>query len=118
MKTKTWILLLAGMLLVCAGFSLWLLMPAGTATRAEIWSEGVLVDTVDLRIDQTLTVQSGNGINVITVRDGKIGVTQADCPDGYCVDRGMCGGGAQIVCLPNRLVIQFVDEPTVDGVVG
>ena len=118
MKTKLWVGLLAGLLLLCTGLSLWLLGSSGDSQQAEIWSEGELLYTLDLRIDRTVTVESENGTNVITVKDGKIGVTSADCPDGYCMDRGMCSGGVQIVCLPNRLVIRFVDEETVDGVVG
>ena len=46
------------------------------------------------------------------------GLTEADCPDGYCMDRGFCSGGAQIVCLPNRLVISFLASEEVDFVVG
>lgn len=117
MKTKTWILLLALTLAACAGLSLWLLRP-GTADRAEIWSDGKLLCTLDLSIDRTVTVTSEEGTNVITVQDGKIAVTQADCPDGYCMQRGFCSGGAQIVCLPNRLVIRFVDGEGPDAVIG
>lgn len=117
MKTKTWVVILTLVLILSAGLSLWLLRP-GQASRAEIWSEGKLLYTLELSVDQTVTVDSSYGTNVITVRNGKIAVTEADCPDGYCMDRGFCGGGAQIVCLPNRLVIRFVDGQSVDGVVG
>lgn len=118
MKSKVWIILLAVALAACCLLSAVLLRPGEGASRAEVWSEGELLYTLDLRVDQTVTVESANGTNVITVRDGKIAVTEADCPDGYCMDRGFCSGGTQIVCLPNRLVIQFVDEQTVDAVVG
>ena len=70
------------------------------------------------RVDQQLTVESENGTNVITVKDGKVAVTEADCPDGYCMERGFCSGGAQIVCLPNRLVLHFIGQSDVDFVVG
>ena len=118
MKSKTWILLIGTLLVLCLGLSLWLLLPGEDAAAAEIWSDGKLLYTLDLRVDQKLTVNSENGVNEITVRDGKIAVTQADCPDGYCMDRGFCSSGAQIVCLPNQLVIRFVGQSTVDGVAG
>lgn len=117
MKTRTWILCIAALLAVSLGLSLWLLRPTAAA-RAEIWSDGALLRTVDLSVEQTLTVRSPYGVNVVAVRDGRIAVTEADCPDGYCMDRGFCGGGAQIVCLPNRLVIRFLAEPEIDGVAG
>lgn len=119
MKTRTWILLLAAVLVVCLGLSAFLFRPHADAVFAEIISQGKAVKTVDLRIDQQFTVTtSQGGCNVVTVRDGKIAVTEASCPDHYCMDRGFCSSGAQIVCLPNRLVIRFLGKQAVDGVVG
>lgn len=117
MKTRTWIGLIALAALLCGGLSLLLLSPA-QAQYAEIRSDGKLIQTVDLRIDQTFTVRSERGTNIITVSGGKIAVTEADCPDGYCMARGYCSGGAQIVCLPNRLVIQFKGKQALDGISG
>jgi len=118
MKSRFWLLILAALLLVCVALSLWLLWPAGPAAQAEIWSDGVLVKTVSLTTDDTFPVESKYGTNTVTVRNGKIAVTQASCPDHYCMERGFCDSGVQIVCLPNRLVIKFVGEQPVDGVVG
>ena len=118
LKTRTWIIALVVLLLACGGLSVLLLQPGEGAAQAEVWSEGTLLYTLDLGVDQTLTVESANGTNVITVRGGMIAVTEADCPDGYCMERGFCSGGTQIVCLPNRLVIKFVGQQTVDAVVG
>ena len=117
MKTKYWILLLAAVLLICGVLSVIFLRP-GQAQQAQIWSDGQLVKTVLLAVDQEFTVQTPDGYNTVTVRGGKIAVTAASCPDSYCMHRGFCQGGAQIVCLPNRLVIKFVAEQEIDGVVG
>ena len=117
MKTKYWVVLLAALLLICTVLSVVFLRP-GQAQQAEIWSDGKLMKTVLLSIDQEFTVESADGVNTVTVRDGKIAVTAASCPDGYCMQRGFCQGGAQIVCLPNRLVIKFVAQQEIDGVVG
>ena len=103
--------------MLCLGLSVFLFWPS-EADYAQVYSDGKLLHTLDLRIDRTLTVENGNGVNIVTVRDGKIAVTEANCPDGYCMDRGFCGGGAQIVCLPNRLVIRFLGEQEIDGAVG
>ena len=117
MKTKTWILLLAVILALCTGLSVIFLRPQ-QAEIAQIWSEGKLVRTVSLSIDQEFTVERDGQFNTVTVKDGKIAVTAASCPDSYCMKRGFCQGGAQIVCLPNRLVIKFTGEQAIDGVVG
>ena len=118
MKNRTWLTLLGVLLAVCLVASAWLLWPRENAAYAEIRSRGKVIHTLDLSIDRELTVTTEKGSNVITVKDGRIAVTQADCPDGYCMDRGFCAGGLQIVCLPNELEIRFVGEPEVDGEVG
>ena len=117
MKTRTWIILFAGVL-VAAICSAWFLLPRGKAARAEIWSEGRLLEMVELSEDRQLTLETENGINIICIRDGKIGVIEADCPDGYCMKRGFCDGGSPIVCLPHSLVIRFTGEQSVDGALG
>ena len=118
MKTRTWIIVLALVVAACLGLSIWLMLPGEPAGQAEIWLDGELYRTVDLDRDQEFEVRSDHGTNTVTVKDGKIAVTAADCPDHYCMQRGFCDSGAQIVCLPNRLVIKFVGEQEVDGAVG
>ena len=54
----------------------------------------------------------------LAVKDGKIAVTQASCPDHHCMARGFCNSGAQIVCLPNRLVIEFLGDQEIDAAIG
>jgi len=117
MKTKLWIGILAMVLAVCLGLSLWLLRPT-QASAVEVWSEGTLIKTMALSADQTFTVKTEKGSNVVTVQDGKVAVTEADCPDQYCMAPGFCSGGTQTVCLPTRLVLKFVGETVVDGVAG
>lgn len=96
-----------------------MLLPGKHAQAAEIISNGKTIQIVSLYTDTEFTVPSPNGgENTITVKDGKIGVTAATCSDHYCMDRGMCSNGVQIVCLPNRLVIRFLGKQTIDSVVG
>lgn len=114
MKTKTWIILFIILAAVCVAGSLPLFF-GEEAAYAEIYSGGELVKTVSLSIDQGFTIGDHN---TVTVQNGKIAVTWADCPDGYCMDRGFCSSGGDIVCLPNRLVIHFTGEQEIDGVSG
>lgn len=118
MKTKSWIIILAVVVIACLGLSLLLLQPGQTATAVKVISEGELKYTLPLTVDTQIEIVTDRGINVVTVKDGKVAVTEADCPDGYCMARGYCSGGRQIVCLPNRLVLEFVGNQSVDAVVG
>ena len=45
--------------------------------------------------------------NVCEIKDGKVKMTEADCPDHLCMKQPAVGSaGGYIVCLPNRVVIQ------------
>ena len=118
MKTKYWVMILAGILIVCI-LACIPLFSTREACTARILSDGEVVRQVDLRVDQQFEIPASNGgSNTVTVQDGKIAVTAASCPDRYCMHRGFCNSGSSIVCLPNKLVIEFLAEETVDGAVG
>lgn len=118
MKTKTWIILLSAVLVVCVGLSIWLMAPGKTAQAVQVYSEGKLLYTLPLQMDTQITVTTDRGTNVVTVKGGKVAVTEATCPDGHCMARGYCNSGAQIVCLPNRLVLKFTGLQSIDGATG
>jgi hypothetical protein len=119
MKTRTWILIFALLLVICLGASFAFLMPGEASSLAEITSHGQVVKTVDLRHNQEFTIEGSNGsYNVITVENGKIAVTNASCPDHYCMKRGFCNSGTEIVCLPNRMTIRFLGQQEIDAVIG
>lgn len=116
MKTKTWLLILGGVLAVCAVLTALLLPDRGGGT-AQVYSDGKLVCTLDLSQDTERTVRCEGGYNTLRVHDGKISVTDASCPDHTCMKAGAKSGGAPIICLPNRLEIRFCDS-SVDAVAG
>lgn len=118
MKSRYWTAILVALLTVSVLASLFLLKPGENSARAEVRSDGKLLYVLELSVNQTVTVDSARGTNVVTVRDGRIAVTAADCPDHCCMDRGFCSGGADIVCLPNRLVIRFTGSQGIDGAAG
>ena len=118
MKTKYWILVFSLLLIVSLGAGIYLMTPGEASTHAQILSDGEVLHTVDLRIDQEFEIENGSGRNTVTVKDGRIAVTEANCPDHYCMARGWCNSGTQIVCLPNNLIIRFLGEQTIDAVIG
>lgn len=47
-----------------------------------------------------------DGKNTIEIRDGKVRMTEADCPNHLCVRQGWISfSGQSIVCLPNELSV-------------
>ena len=46
------------------------------------------------------------GTNTIEIKDGKVRMTEADCPNRLCVRQGWISyAGQSIVCLPNELSV-------------
>ena len=116
-KQLRWILLLLALGAACLALWLW---PRPGGTLAGVYQDGRLLYTLDPGTDQVLTVSGPAGENTIAVSNGEIRVTHADCPDQICVEHGpLRPGGTPIVCLPNRLSIQWIErDAAVDAVSG
>ena len=84
--------------------------------QVEILQDGKILYTQDLAQaeDQTFTVNYGGRTNEIEIRDHQIRVKAADCPDQICVHMDWLED-APIVCLPNRLSIQYADGEGASG---
>lgn len=114
-STKTWVLLLAGLAAVCLGAIAAMELLSPPAVTAEIFQDGELIRTVDLThvvqpYSFSLTSPDG-GSNTVEVEQGRIRVSQADCPDQVCVRQGWVSDGVvPVVCLPHQLVIQIKGE--------
>ena len=84
--------------------------------QVEILQDGKILYTLDLAQaeDQSFTVNYGGRTNEIEIRDHQIRVKAADCPDQICVHMDWLED-APIVCLPNRLSIQYADGEGASG---
>ena len=84
--------------------------------QVEILQDGKILYTLDLAQaeDQTFTVTYGGRSNEIEIRAHQIRVKAADCPDQICVHMDWLED-APIVCLPNRLSIQYADGEGASG---
>ena len=117
MKQKHWILTFAAIIAVC--LLVWLL-PRGGGQTALVYQDGTLFYTLDLRQNRTLTVTGPAGKTIITVADGEVFVSHADCPDQVCVQHGpLQKNGGPIIGLPNRLTIEWAENASqIDALSG
>jgi hypothetical protein len=60
--------------------------------------------TFPLQTDRMVSVGGPYGNTVIEIRDRKVRVKEAHCPNQLCVKEGWISKGV-IVCLPNKIVI-------------
>ena len=97
-----------------------LVLTAAPTTTVRIISDGTTIRTVDLltAADETFTVTCQGHTNTVEIRDRKIRVLDADCPDRTCVNMGwLSSSSLPIVCLPHHLVIEFVgDTDSLDAI--
>ena len=76
--------------------------------------DGVETQSYSLSENTEFKIQTGKNnenINVVVIENGKVRVTEADCPDGICIDyRPISYVGQTIVCLPHKVVVEIVGE--------
>lgn len=49
-----------------------------------------------------------DGYNLLSIKDGKCSVLEANCRDGICKNRGeIYKKGESIVCLPHKLIVEI-----------
>ena len=106
MKTRWMILILA---LVCLTAGAFLLLRPRGALRAEIWLDGVLVETVDLTaLTEPREIPVGEHVTVLA-EPGRVRVEHSDCPDKLCEKMGWSSSPAKpLICLPNRVTVAVV----------
>jgi len=122
MKTdRLWLIFLGVVAALCLLCIALIPLFSSPGTVAEVYQNGKFLQTLSLDepVGYTLFASNG-GSNTITVRDGRICVSQATCPDQVCVKQGWVNTDATpIVCLPNGLVIQVKGgDRDIDGQTG
>jgi len=51
--------------------------------------------------------QEGKYVTTLHFDGNKAWVTDSDCPDKICEKTGKIGPGGSIICVPNRMIIEF-----------
>ena len=80
--------------------------------------DDTILYTINLKTtpDKIFDIEYRDSKNTVEIKDGKIRVKDADCPDRICVNTGWLSSAAiPIVCLPNHLVIEFKDSGETDA---
>lgn len=116
-KMKTKIRLRNDLILVCVlliGALVMFLIFKGSlksGNKAVITVNGEKVSVFSLNEKIKETVKTENGVNTVEIKDGKVTVTDADCPDKICANhRPISKVGETIICLPHKLVVEIAEE--------
>lgn len=120
-RGKKWPFILVGVLLGIGIIGSILVLRRPDTQWVEIVQDGEVLYRLDLSQteDQIIEVEYEGRINRIEVKDHQIHMLEAKCPDQTCVNMGWLRSAASIVCLPNHLVIRFVENnDALDGQAG
>lgn len=104
------ILLFAALLLLTLLGTLLFFRGGGNPSEyAAIYVDGEKIASLPLSADTEYPVETEWGSNLVCVRDRKVFVEQADCPDLVCVHTPALSEGTSsvIACLPHRLIIRL-----------
>lgn len=124
MKKKD-LILICSVLVLAAAF--WLVPRAvgffgnSKEQKLRITVSGEEYGTYSLEEDQVIKV---GDTNVCEIKDKKVNMISADCPDQLCIhQRTIQLQGETIVCLPNKVVLEITgtkqtDQEALDGVVN
>ena len=116
MSNKRWIALFGVLLLLCAAAAF--LLPRG-GDAVGIWQDGELVYTIAPGQTGEYTLRYEAGETIVHVGADGIYVASADCKNQNCVRHGpLKRGGTPIVCLPERIVVRWMEDDTLDAVTG
>lgn len=85
------------------------ILPKGEATIAVITMDGKILKEIDLSNTKNTTFNIDYTAHyIIEVKDKKIRIIEATCPDKICVATGFISKAGQVIaCLPNRLLIEI-----------
>lgn len=111
MKTKVFVIIFAVMLIICSITALYIFNSKNSSDIVIIVSDGKVIEKIDLSTisePYTIDVTYDGRKNTVLVEKNSIRVTSADCPDKVCLNHGKLKNSfSPIVCLPNRLIINY-----------
>ncbi len=90
--------------------------PSGSDVKVVIKHRGEVIQEIpfDEQTDEVYTMQEDDELNVVTVKDGKVAITEANCRDLVCVKTGeISEPGEIIVCLPHQFTVEIVSDENV-----
>jgi hypothetical protein len=80
------------------------LFPAGGLVKVTV--AGNTAYLLPIEENRTVKVTGPIGDNVIEIKNGRVHIKEASCPNKLCVYQGWIDRGS-IICLPNRVVVSI-----------
>ena len=113
-KKRNDLILAVVMILVAAAGFLWCNLSKEEGSYVTLIQNGTEVQSFSLNEEQEYRIElEGGRYNLLQIREGKVYMKEASCPDQICVNHRPIGNvGETIVCLPNEIVLKVVEQST------
>lgn len=105
--------ILVGVVFAIVGVLLFFLYVVGgdSGKYVQVEVNGDVVETLAIDEDFEKEYDFDGNKNTLVIKDGKATITQANCPDGICVNHmPIHRTGESIICLPHKLVVTVLDD--------
>lgn len=113
MKNRKILIAVIFIFIVSACLSVFILRRSDKQT-VEIVQDSTVLYTFDLSNAENRQIRIASpdgGFNLVTVKDGTICISEADCPDQTCVNMGVLKSDhLPVVCLPHKLIVRFAED--------
>lgn len=118
-KLRNDIILAVAIILIAAAGLLLFVMNRETGSTVSVKIDGKQTASYPLSENIEVPIITGENdehINILTIKDGKASISEADCPDKICVKtRPVSFVGETVVCLPHKLVIEITNDNADSG---
>lgn len=112
MKKNDWILVLVILCVACSGLFLYTKFGQQNAEKVVVKVNGEIKAIYLLSEDQEVKI---NDTNVFVIENGKVKMTEANCPDQICVKhKPILKNKESIICLPNKVIVEIVSNEKAD----
>lgn len=105
------LMIAAGLVFLLGMIGTFLVLRPSEQQLVEIVQNGTVLYTIDLADaeDQEIVITSADGkTNTVTIENGAIRISHAECPDQTCVKSGVLySESLPIVCLPNQVIVRY-----------
>jgi len=108
---KADIFLAVALLLLGLGSFLLLQSRQKAGDTVTVTVDGSLYGTYPLAEDRTERIDTALGSNTLRIEGGRVWISEADCPNHDCVEKGAIAKQGQIIlCLPHKLSVTITEQ--------
>ncbi len=119
MKKKDIILIISIIIIAVISYFFFTFGKNEKGSQVIITVDGTVIEKFNLYEDREYTIRNGDHYNILTIKDGYVDITEADCPDKHCVNQKRINkNGEKIICLPNKTIVEITgaEENTIDSI--